>query len=61
MDVFLRGTDVVTNKSDLYGSDESHGNSLQLETMRFSIGEYRDACAFAVVTSIMLPSEPDTA
>lgn len=45
MDVFWGGTDVVTNKSGLYGSDESHGNSLQLEAMKFSIGEYKEACA----------------
>lgn len=55
MDVFFGATDVVSNKSGLYGSDESHGNSLQLETMRFSIGEYKEACAFPVVTSMMLP------
>lgn len=58
MDVFLGATDVVTNKSGLYGSDESHGNSVQLEAMKFSVGEYRGIC-FAVVTSIMLPWEPD--
>lgn len=46
---------MVTNKSGLYGSDQSCGNSLELETMRFSTGEYKEACASPVVTSVMLP------